>query len=239
MFGFKDFLIESSLKDLIGSVPQNQKWHGEGNVGVHTKLVQKQLNQAITTFQDLVRSPNSPLSEMNPEFTQEDRNLLRVAAWTHDLGKASSTTADGMDWRNAPPNPDKITSPKHEMPHHFNPNAQELLKSNMWRSIFDKVSFEDKKDLWFVIRNHMSLLEGGLSRKLLRRFIQPNGKYINNRRLKLLLTFILMESFETPPVLNILFLSSALTPTPVSLTEKIILLALFFFKVIDILPAIV
>jgi hypothetical protein len=89
--------------------------------------------------------------------------------------------------------PDKTTAPAHETPRHFNPVARELLQSPIWRSIFDNASYEDKKDLWFVIRNHMNLLEGGLKKEFLRRFIKPNGKYINNRRLKLLLTFMIMD----------------------------------------------
>jgi hypothetical protein len=47
--------------------------------------------------------------------------------------------------------------------------------------------------LWFIISNHMDLGKEGMSRKMSRRYVGASGKYRNDRRLKLLLPFILMD----------------------------------------------
>jgi len=53
-------------------------------------------------------------------------------------------------------------------------------------------NFEARKDLWFVIRNHMQLRDK-LGSKILSRMVDKEGKYKNTRRVKLLVVFFLMD----------------------------------------------
>lgn len=209
MGDFKEFFnIESMLRSIIGNVPQRADFHKEGPVGAHSRMVRGQLKNAISIMQQAASDPSSSLSSLDVNYTPEEINILRLAAWLHDLGKASTTTIDGVPWQQVP-SPDleksKITGKKHELPYHFNPMAQKLLQSPLWKQIYDNSTFENKKDLWFIIRNHMGISKEGLEKSLLRKYIGPDGKYINNRRIKLLLTFILMdrlgrEGAENPDV---------------------------------------
>lgn len=70
--------------------------------------------------------------------------------------------------------------------------ARELLQSPIWSKMFNNASFDDKKILWFLVNNHMIGREG-MGKKMSRRWIDSNGKYLNDRKLKLLLTFVLMD----------------------------------------------
>ena len=191
-----EFFMENGLRSIIGGVPQRPDFHREGPVGAHSRMVRRQLDNAMSTIQRAAADPNSALSSLDVNYSPEDINILRLAAWLHDLGKASATTIDGKPWKEVP-NYDmstaKITGKKHEMPHHFNPMARQLLTSPLWKQMFDAASFEDKKTLWFLIRNHMDIGKEGLGKRVLRRYVGRDGKYINDRRIKLLLTLILMD----------------------------------------------
>lgn len=176
---FKDFVEMSSLMDLL-DVPQRPDFHAEGPVKNHAKLVRQQVDNAIQVVQGVASQPESSFSQLDTSFSEEDRNILRLASWLHDLGKRSATTPD-------------LRSIGHESPKHFNPAARELMQSPMWGKMLGSASLEDKKDLWFVISNHMSLKDQGFGRRLMRKFVDTNGKYYNTRRVKLLLTFILMD----------------------------------------------
>jgi hypothetical protein len=190
---FKTFFEMSSLSDLL-QIPQRPDYHHEGPVYQHTRMVRAKLEEAIQLFQKLVQNPESSLSELDYNFSKEDRNILRLAAWAHDIGKESATTIGDKHWREVPDyNPKDLRSIDHEMPKYFNPVARQLLQSPLWKNIFDNSSFEDRKELWFLVRNHMSLHNTGFSRRLLKNMIDANGKYKNLRRTRLLITFIFMD----------------------------------------------
>lgn len=180
--------------DIIGKVPQRPDYHAEGPVGVHTRMVRGKLEPAIKLMQQSAGDPDSPLSNLDLNFSKEDVNILRLAAWLHDLGKASSTNIGGVHWKDAPGGDiTQARAPEHQMQYHFNPMARELLHSPMWKKMYDNTSMEDKKTLWFVIRNHMDISKTGFGKELNRRLMGPDGKYKNSRRVKLLLTLILMD----------------------------------------------
>ena len=193
MEGFKKFFEMSALMDIIGNVPQRPDYHFEGPVGAHTLLVRKQLEKAIGIIQKAASNPNSALSNLDTNYTDEDRNILRLAAWTHDLGKSSATRVNGINWKDENnPNLSQVKAIGHETPKHFNPAARELMKSPIWLKMFDNASLEDKKNLWFLVNNHM--IGGmGMGKKMNRRWIDSNGKYLNDRKLKLLFAFVLMD----------------------------------------------
>lgn len=197
MDGFKDFFEMGKLMDIMGEVPQRPDYHLEGPVGLHLSLVRKQLDNAIGIMQKAAESYPS-LSNLDTNYTDEDINLLRIASFTHDLGKKSATRIDGIHWQDTEklnklqPSLNKARAIGHEQPYHFNPVARELLQSPIWSKMFDNASFDDKKILWFLVNNHMIGREG-MGKKMSRRWIDSNGKYLNDRKLKLLLTFVLMD----------------------------------------------
>jgi len=189
----------SKLMDIIGSVPQRPDYHAEGPVGIHTRMVRAQLDKAISLIQKEASKPNSFLSNLDTNYTEQDRNILRMAAWLHDIGKASATKIGGIHWQDErrlknlygdKPNLGQARAIGHEQFYHFNPMARELMKSSLWKKMYDNAGFEDKKDLWFIINHHMDVTK---SKKMLRRNIDPDGKFRNDRRLKLLLAFSLMD----------------------------------------------
>lgn len=207
---FKDFfefsLMMESIYKRLTDVPQRPDFHAEGPVNVHSRMVRQQLDAAISQLKSLANDPNGAFSNIDTEFSEEDRNVLRLAAWLHDLGKGNATRyADDetslkdrlgdTPWRDANIDLNKLRAPKHEMPWNFNPAVKELLQSPLWQQIANSSSFEDKKDLWFVIKNHMALGEMGFKKDLLKAngLVDENGKFKNTRRVKLLLTFIFMD----------------------------------------------
>lgn len=185
---FKNWL-EASLRNIIEPVPQSPIHHGEGNVWIHTRMVRQQLNSAISHFVELTANKNSAFSNLNPNLTPAEINILKIGAWLHDIGKASATTIDGEPWENATTN-GVIKAIKHEDPEHFELGMKRL--GEPWQSMYQKASTEDKNDLWFVIQNHMSLRQA-FGRKTIKNLVDETGKYKNDRRIKLLLILILMD----------------------------------------------
>src|ERR1039458_1170168 len=149
MESFKNFFEMSKLTDIIGNVPQRPDYHAEGDVLRHCKMVRAQLEKAISIMQREISNPDSPLSNLDANFTEEDKNILRISSFTHDLGKKSSTRIGGIYWQDTEklkklygdkPNLSQARAIGHEQSHYFNPVARELLKSPIWAKMFDNAS---------------------------------------------------------------------------------------------------
>ncbi len=198
---------ESSLRDILEPVPQSAKWHKEGNVFKHTQLVRKGLEVAIDLMKDAAADPNSAFSELDMNLSQEDINLLRSSAWMHDIGKAGATTVGNekqpnsyvrgvpLSQYNKPIDVerDKISAVDHEKPRYFEPQMQNLGAGSSWHKMYDKVNAAQKDDMWFAIRGHMSLGSDGFNKIKKDLVDAKTGKYINSRKIKLLLLLILMD----------------------------------------------
>jgi len=156
-------------------------------------MVRKQLYDAIRHFQDLVA--NDPkFSNFSTFLNASDMNLLRIGAWMHDVGKRSATTINDQPWQpgmNVDPTADKIKAIGHENPYHFEPMMQQLGPT--WKKMYDNASPEDKEDLWFMIQNHMKLQHSGLTKRILAQTLDSEGKFKNERKIKLLLILIMMD----------------------------------------------
>ena len=199
---FKNWLEMASLKDILKDVPQNIKHHPEGNVWNHVRMVRQSMNNAITLMYQAKQDPNSPFSNFNMDLTQDEKNILRLAGWLHDIGKSSATkwTVDKkkrIPWREVPPEYEGEEGEKgwqaigHENPEHFEPEMKKL--DSIWKNMYDDASAKDKDDLWFIINNHMSLKPEGFGKKRNNQWIDENGKYKNERKIKLLLILIIMD----------------------------------------------
>ena len=68
--------------DAMRKTPQSARWHAEGDVWTHTRIVCEALS-AMPEYQDL------PMTQ---------RQILFVAALLHDIGKPMTTRQEGGDW---------------------------------------------------------------------------------------------------------------------------------------------
>ena len=188
------------LRGILKPVPQSPKWHAEGDVFAHTRLVRKALSKAVSLIANVASQPHSAFSNLDMNLDDNAIDVLKLAAWFHDLGKETGTTvgplnAEPENWKNVPnidPNNHELHAKHHEKPFNFNPAFRKLMQSKLWQKVMEAQNFEDRKDLWFVIRNHMQLRDN-LGNKILSRIVDQQGKYKNTRRVKLLVVFFLMD----------------------------------------------
>ena len=182
---FKEFILkEASLRQILKPVPQNPHHHAEGDVFTHSRMVRSRLPHAVEFLRSQSQNPDSPLSNLDPRITPSEERILKMAAWLHDIGKASVTK-----WN---PEKEKLTSHGHERPDSYMPQIERL--SGPIRSIYDSLSGFERDVLHFVIDNHMSLQPGsGFPRRLLPELFGDDGKVRNEIKPKLLVIFILMD----------------------------------------------
>jgi hypothetical protein len=186
------------MKDILGAIPQPPKWHQEGSVLAHTRLVRKALPEAIQALKAASLDPDSAFSNLDVGFDDRER-ILRLGALLHDLGKDTATTVgpltgDEKPWKQVPnidPETHELHAKRHEEPMHFNPAFRQLMQSKVWQDIIQNTSFEDQKDLAYIVRNHMKLREN--FHGIIHRMVDKNGKFTNRRRTKLLLVLILAD----------------------------------------------
>lgn len=183
---FKQFInIESTIGDLLKSVPQSNKHHAEGDVFTHTRMVRSRLPMAIDFIKkDQSVNQNSIFSYLDMNISPQEEKILKMAAWFHDIGKASATKVD-LDTG-------KITAHGHENSKHYMPQIDKL--QGPLKEIYKSLSESDKDVLHFIIDNHMSLnQQTGFPKKLWTTIFDEDGKIKNEIKPKLLITFIIMD----------------------------------------------
>ena len=184
-FKKKISMFESSLRKQL-QVPQNPKHHPEGDVDRHTMMVRSALEPAIELLiKNKINNPEGPLENIDINFSKQDKNILRIAALLHDIGKGDAL------------NPETLSAYGHENPKTFEKAMKRL--GSIWYQIYEKSSQDDKDDLWWIIKYHMSLKdqEGFQNKKLIKELLDENGKYKSDRRTKLLLVLLLMDELPT------------------------------------------
>jgi len=186
-----------SIRDLLKGVPQSPIHHPEGDVWKHSRLTRRAMDRAIEGLKAAQQEPDSPFSNLDLNLTKDERNMLRIAGLFHDIGKESATawtTASGkrVPWREVPEAPETALGGKgwqsigHEDPKHIEAATERL--SPFWRKLQQQADPKDLEDLKFIIQNHMSLM----SKKAFD-WMNNEGKFKNDRRIKLLLLVILMD----------------------------------------------
>lgn len=164
----------SHLRQLL-DVQQNPKHHPEGKVFTHCRLVRKCLDEAIACIQNQIWY--EPFSRFPSPYYKRERNILRFAAWLHDIGKGSaSEVVDG-----------EVKSIGHEEIPHLIAGFRKLRSSPLWHRMWKRSSKEDRRELFFIIRYHMDRL----GKKFQNRWINEQGQY--DPSLKLLFTFMVMD----------------------------------------------
>ena len=183
---FRDFFVsETKLADILKPVPQSPKHHAEGDVFTHTRMVRSRLPIAIEFVKkEQQNNPNSVFKNLDMNLSANDIKILKLAAWFHDIGKASATKVDQETG--------KITAHGHESAKHYLPQIERL--SGNLKNIYNSLSTVEKDILHFVIDNHMSLnQETGLPRKLWSAIYDDEGNIKNDTKSKLLIIFIIMD----------------------------------------------
>lgn len=178
---FAVWLAENSLSAQL-RVPQNPHHHPEGNVKRHTFMVRASMDSAVQLLQQKQQQdPEGPLANLDLSFGPQDRNVLRLAAWLHDIGKSVTT------------DPEKLTAYGHEDPENFEKAMKNL--GPWWHDLYNRSPEEDRQDLWFAIKHHMSLdgSKGFENRALKIELMDSDGRYRNERRVKVLLALLLMD----------------------------------------------
>lgn len=190
-----------AYKDALKDIPQDFRYHKEGNVLTHSRLVRKSVQKAIHELNDLKK--NHPqvsyiLSNIDFNLNLEEQRMANIAAWIHDIGKATATKMNGVEfdkkhlnwekeqYQDNPLSSYKISSAEHETSKHYGPQIQKLKKE----APIEIVNFyESNKELFdFLIDNHMQF-----SRNPSNNFIKNNfkdGKLKNEKRLKLLMVLM-------------------------------------------------
>lgn len=181
---FKEFLFkEVSLRQILKPIPQNPEHHAEGDVFTHSRMVRSRLPLVLDFINQDKSNPNSVFANLDMNLLNSDIRILKLAAWFHDIGKASAITF-GVNG--------KVNSLGHEAPKHYMPMIDKL--TGPIKDMYLSMSPQDKDVLHFVIDNHMSLQpETGFPKKLYNVMYDAKGKIRNERKSKLLITFILMD----------------------------------------------
>ena len=188
---FKNWLEMSSLRNLLKDVPQGAIFHPEGPVFKHSRMVRQSLNSAIKIFEQ------EPLFVDLLPVSNEDRNILRVAAWLHDAGKSSATTwkspfGEVLPWKDVKhPEGGKWSSVGHEEPEHYEPVLKQL--GEPWQGMNHRASAEDRDLVMFLIQKHMGYVGDSASRWFLRMIMDDHGNIRSDRKVKLLIIFKMMD----------------------------------------------
>jgi len=210
---FKEWILKEDQKslakayaDLLRNVPQDPKHHPEGDALTHIKLVRKSIQRAVRALSSLKSSP--PFSEIlqNVEFNvnEDELQILYIAAWLHDIGKATATTIGGVDYSflrqmdlSYQNDPSKIRAVGHDDVKHYGPLINSLgpIAPERTKSLYLK----NKDTIDFIIDHHMSFRKGeGFSKAFVRQYFD-NGKLINDQKVKLLLILMWADKMGRTP----------------------------------------
>lgn len=157
-----------------------------GKPQTHSKLVRRAIPNAILELKYLQQNDpriGEALSDLDFNVSPQEEKILALAAWLHDIGKATATTIDDRPWHEPGP-PGKIRSIGHQDAEHYKPQLERLRQYAPPETI--QLYLDNQELVNFLIEHHMDLMNGQFSRK----FIAENfekGKVKNTPQMKLLL----------------------------------------------------
>jgi hypothetical protein len=161
----------SKLRDMLQQIPQDAEFHPEGNVWTHTLAVRRSLDEAIALL---------------PDFQTDDteRNILRLAAWCHDLGKSSATIFRNGRW----------IAPGHETSKHLNTTLRQL--GPRWRKMWLAGSVENRKGFLYACTRHMGISDPlGIDPRIIRSLRANDAQ--RSRRARLAIVLMVMDRLGT------------------------------------------
>lgn len=183
--------LAKAYRGLLQDVPQDPEHHPEGNVLAHVQLVRKAIPRAIEELNSLKKNSvqfANILADIDFTINPEEFKILSLAAWLHDVGKASATTIDPKG---------KIQSIGHESPEHYLPQL-EKLKAVAPKDVVE-LYMRNQELLNFLIERHMDFVQReGFSSSFLRTYFS-NGKAKNSPAMKLLLVLMWADKMGRKP----------------------------------------
>lgn len=219
--------LAKTYKNMLYDVPQDPNHHFEGSAAQHSQLVRKAIPKAISELKSL--QTNDPrfsdiLSNVNFDLDQNEYQILLLAAWLHDIGKSSSTTINGEDFRKAKLNPKvsnwlddiknkkipygekpkfKIQSIGHDKPEHYLPAIEKLMAVAPPQILNLYLSNQDL--IHFLIDHHMDFTASnvGFSKRFVAEHFE-NGKVKNTKEMRLLLILMWADKMGRKPTDKIL-----------------------------------
>lgn len=186
-------------KSIMGGIPQDPTHHPEGDLLTHVRMVRKAIPQAIQELQQAQTDPNNPLStvlsDINFRISQQEEQIVSLAAWLHDIGKPTSTTIGGEPWNQSGVQ-GRIQSIGHQNPTHYEP---QITKFQQIATPETLEFYSQHQDLinW-LIEHHMDLGMGRFSRKFVDEHFD-NGKLINTPQTRLLLILMWADKMGRDP----------------------------------------
>ena len=187
MEGVRD--LAKAYSDALRDVPENPEHHPEGTTLKHVKLVRRAISSAEQELQNLKFTPvfSDILSDLDFRLTEDDRQVLVVAAWLHDVGKTTATTIGGVPFRDAGGQTGKIQAIGHEKPEHYGPQVEKMLAVAPEST---RRFYESNRDLInFLVERHMDFAHGGFPNRVISDFF-VDGRIRNDRRMRLLLVLM-------------------------------------------------
>jgi hypothetical protein len=162
------------------------------------RLVRQALPIAELLFNE-ERAKGLPFSDYGP-LTEQERRLLRAAAWLHDVGKAAATAWTHPDdsktpWQDlsgrSPDDGGRWQSLRHEEPEYYEPVLRQL--GPVWQGMFEKTSAADRDVLRFLVDEHMGFVGEKVGRGFVHVLMDERGVLRPEVRVKLLIVFKLMD----------------------------------------------
>lgn len=205
---FRNWLVLEDMRglaraysDSLRDVPQDPDHHPEGSVLAHVKLVRRSIRAAAKELENLKNSPafGDVLSGVDFSLNEEEMQILALAAWLHDVGKASATTVGGVHYLSAK-DPGKIQAIGHENPEHYEPQIEKLISL----APDSLVKFYDahRETINFLIERHMDFAQGGFSKNLVLHHFE-DGRLKDDPRMKLLLVLMWADKLGRGKVANL------------------------------------
>ena len=185
--GMRD--LAKAYSDALRDVPENPEHHPEGTTLKHVKLVRRAIDAASAQLQTLKSEPlfSDILSNLDFRLTEDDRQVLVMAAWLHDVGKTTATTVDGTPFRDAQGLSGRIQAIGHERPEHYGPQVEKMLAMAPDST---RRFYESNRDLInFLIERHMDFSHGGFPNRVIADFFD-DGRVKDDRRMRLLMVLM-------------------------------------------------
>lgn len=172
--GYQD--LATNYRATLQGIPQEPAHHPEGDVLTHVKMVRKAIPAAVQELQRLKQDPSfgPHIADINFQLTPEEAEIVALAAWLHDIGKATATKTDTKG---------RVTSAGHEHPKHYLPQMEKLQQYAPQRVV--DLYLKNKALVDFLIDNHMGFFSNP--------FVTQNfarGKVANTEEMKLLLVLM-------------------------------------------------
>lgn len=191
--------LAQAYANTLSGVPQDPDHHPEGDVLTHVRLVRKAIPKAVAELRQLQQSHpqlGPALAQIDFSLSPQEEQILALAAWLHDIGKATATTIDDRPWTEPGPS-GKIRAIGHQDPEHYLPQLEKLQSIAPPETV--NLYVQNRELLNFLIEHHMDFASGqGFGREFVSKYFQ-NGVAVPSPEMKLLLILMWADKMGRKP----------------------------------------